>query len=326
MFNKFMRDSAKFWASEYKLGGFRFDLMGLHDLDTMQELTEDLKEVNDHIVVYGEPWTGGGTPLASELQAKTDNIAKFEGYGAFSDYLRDNLIKSGMHGAAETGWADGAAVIMEANNVVKGLRGCPTASSDPMPDKVVSYVTCHDNYTLYDRFVAADTANATKHTEEQYEAMALLAQSSAALAQGTFFMLAGEEMLRTKGGDHNSYDSGYEVNALNYEWKVNHPEMFEFYKLLISLKQTCPGLHLDAASAKEMAFTLLNKRDAIIYDVEGIDGDIYRIALTSPERKKNDTANFAGFELVASSLGETELSSETLLRDGEVIIAVSHPK
>lgn len=235
MFRKFMIDSTCFWAKEYKLGGFRFDLMGLHDLETMNLLTAELKKINPNIVVNGEPWTGGTSGLDSAKQCVSSNVNNFQGYGCFNDKMRDGLIKGGLSAATERGWA------MDVNSsttaIVDGIKGNLTSSWGE-PDKTINYVTCHDNYCLYDRMKAAGITDETKIKRNSTLANAVVFTS-----EGLSFMLAGEECTRTKGGNSNSYNASYQVNEINYERKLNNLDTFENYKALIKFKQDTKALH-----------------------------------------------------------------------------------
>ena len=315
MFAKFMKDSTAFWAKEYKLGGFRFDLMGLHDIDTMNDLTAKLKAINPSIAVYGEPWTGGESGLSGQYQAKQANIDKFVGFGAFNDKIRDGLIAGGMAGAGDLGWTDGFASDEDVTAIINGLKGGISATEID-PDKNISYVTCHDNYTLYDRYVA--TGRFTDKT--QIQNMALVSQSVAALSQGTFFMLAGEEFLRTKGGDHNSYKSSYKVNELDYALKVAHPEMMDYYKKLIDLKKNCPGLHLGAAEAKNLKVQADVDNNAITLEFKGQGTEAYKAVIVGPKAEAK-TFDFNGYSVYARSNGSGELTAATPLAASTVLIA-----
>ena len=244
MFRKFMIDSATFLAEEYKLGGYRFDLMAVHDLETMNLLTAACKEINPNITIYGEPWAGG-TTAKSVGMATQANASKYQGYGQFNDQMRDALIKGGLNSNAAKGWVSNDEEIAEKDVEViqKGMKGITSGASKDAttdPNKTVNYVTCHDNFTLVDRFEAAGISSLSTRNK-----MAVLANSVVFTSQGTSFMLAGEEMLRTKGGDHNSYCSSYKVNELNYDLKVAYPKQFEAYQKLIALKQNVDGLHLN---------------------------------------------------------------------------------
>ena len=238
MFRKFMIDSTAFWMKEYKLGGFRFDLMGLHDLDTMEQLSANLKTINTHAVVYGEPWQGGTSPLPSGKCAKQDNLKQFVGYGCFNDKLRDGLVKGGLNSASSKGWAMGTSDVGMVSDIYNGMCG-RTSSILGEADKTVNYVTCHDNYCLYDRYKAAGITD-----EEVIRKNAVLANAVVFTSQGTTFMLGGDEILRTKGGNSNSYNASYKVNEIDYALKVKNLDIFETYKKLINFKQTCDAMHL----------------------------------------------------------------------------------
>ena len=279
MFKKFMVDSTEFWASEYKLGGFRFDLMAIHDTKAMDALTVNLQEkVNPNLAVYGEPWAGGGIALPSTFNsANQDHMNSFKGYGAFNDQLRNALIKGGMGGFENKGWSTNKDSIdnNDVNTVKLGIAG-KTRSNNTDASKSIQYVTCHDNFTLYDRVVATkqglDDATIKK--------MAILSNSVILTSQGVTFFLAGEEFLRTKGGDHNSYSSSYEVNELDYSLKIKHQDMMEIYKKLIWLKQN-NALLGDKVAGKINVQTYDNDGSVIFYDLgdyvvfhhNGVGGD-----------------------------------------------------
>lgn len=274
MFRKFMIDSACFWAKEYKLGGFRFDLMGLHDIETMNLLTAELKKINPNIVVYGEPWTGGTSTLSSNVQATQANGNKYDGYGQFNDQMRDALIKGGMCGKEELAWITNDKKVdkTDLNKIISGLKGFTAATASISdPDKTVNYVTCHDNYTLYDRIKAAGIAD-----ETTVEKMAVLANSVVFTSQGTTFMLAGEEFLRTKQGNSNSYNASYAVNELDYSLKVANQNVFNVYKKLIAFKQDVNALHL--GKDEVASITVGSEQDGAIITVSFTDGEkSYRI-------------------------------------------------
>lgn len=280
MFRKFMIDSTAFWTSEYKLGGFRFDLMAIHDTETMNQVTASAKAINPHIVIYGEPWAAGTTAMPSSLkQAGQSNLELFEGYGAFNDKLRDSLISGGLAALYDRAWVTQTKYPVAPGEVVNGIKG-ETGSFSTDPDKAVSYVTCHDNYTMHDRVVVADLANDSIPVEkyksnETIKKMNALAYSIVFTSQGTSFMLAGEEMLRTKivydkdgnpvnavnaSGETlnipsltgNSYNSSYKTNEINYELKVDNFDLFTTYQKLIALKQNAEGLKSKQANEVEV--------------------------------------------------------------------------
>lgn len=326
MFRKFMIDSVCFWAKEYKLGGFRFDLMGLHDMETMELLVDALEKINPNIVVYGEPWTGGTSPLPNSQKANQANGAKFEGYGQFNDQMRDALIKGGLSGDSDMGWVTNRLTVSggDMGSIMHGLKG-ETNYSITNPNTTVNYVTCHDNYTLYDRIKAAGIKD-----EATVKKMAVLANSVVFTSNGTTFMLAGEEFLRSKGGDKNSYESSYKVNELDYSLKITNAGVFEVYKKLIEFKTTCSGLHLEEGEiAANYVVTALNGGSAFQIDVKDVaNGREYRIVhANGTVRDKNVVkVDFSGYTLWLDTLAPTfnvttKLSNKTNVQAYQTIIA-----
>ncbi|MDY2913501.1 MAG: type I pullulanase [Candidatus Enteromonas sp.] len=335
MFRKFMIDSTTYWAKEYKLGGFRFDLMGLHDVETMNLLTAACQKVFPEIIIYGEPWMGGTSTDDYESAAQA-NGNKYVGYGQFNDGLRDSLIKGGLNAAESKGWATDLLDehSKDMSSLVAGIKGTTLSNGEiPDPNKTVNYVTCHDNYTLYDR-IAYNWGNRAQF-RPFVKKMAMLAQSIVFTSQGTAFMLSGEEFLRTKGGDHNSYESSYEVNELNYSLKVQNFDMFEHYQKLIRLKQTVSGLHLNQEEASKLQISFSSSKDLITYEiVDEASGKTYKIAhqATWTLTKKDDVlvlenptpVDFSSYSQVYLDTGENKavLGASTILEAGQTLIAV----
>lgn len=324
MMRKFMKDSVAFWAKEYKLGGFRFDLMGLHDLETMKEISEKAMEVNPNIVIYGEPWQGGTSTLSDTDSAKQINGNRYEGYGAFNDQLRDALIRGGLSGDKDLGWVTNMSKPIEAeyqNKLLSGVKGTVLTGATTIadPDKTVSYVTCHDNYTLYDRIKATGIIK----DEEVIEKMNALANNVVLTSQGTSFLLAGEEMLRSKNGDKNSYSSSYQVNELDYSLKIKHPSLFKNYQKMIALKKNCNLLHLDKEGIKGISPTLNAKGSVLQYVLEDkATGKTIKI-IHGNALAKGETVDLEGYRPYWSSAnGETkELTKTTDLSAYETIVA-----
>lgn len=315
MMRKFITDSVCFWAEEYKLGGFRFDLMGVHDVQTMNELAEALKGINENIVVYGEPWEGGTSALPTDKQADQANVSQLVGVGAFNDVMRDALIKGGLNSASATGWVTNSNKVND-NDIAAILNGLQGKTNDSItdPNHTLNYVTCHDNFTLYDRIEAAGVKDA-----DTIAKMAVLANAVVMTSNGTSFMLAGEEFLRTKGGDHNSYQSSYRVNELNYGLKIKYLDVFKTYQSLIAFKKDTQSLHLEkdqmsaysvkklaGGSAIEITFTE-NSREYKIIHANGTLGSL--------------TVDFAGYEQVLDTLGSANLSAQTAISPYQTIIA-----
>ncbi len=246
MFRKFMVDSVSFWAEEYNLDGFRFDLMGLHDLQTMDQVEKAVHAINPNAIIYGEGWTMGATGDGSP-QANQSNIKKIEALegaagsvSVFNDAIRDGL-KGSVFDKLSQGYISGE---FEANEGkvqfgILGGSGTPVGGWTVTNASVINYMSAHDNHTLWDKLALSNANN----TVEERLAMNRLGAAILMISQGTPFWQAGEEMLRTKGGDENSYKSSDEVN--NIDWEALVPgsdayEMMEYYRGLIALRKEYP--------------------------------------------------------------------------------------
>ena len=281
MYRKFMIDSTKFWTETYKLDGFRFDLMGLHDVPTMNQVVSAVKQINPNITVFGEAWIMSTAAQSGTVLANQSNTQQFVGYGQFNDKGRDALLSGGLSPKYTKGWMNSETNPVSTSDLVEMMKGM-THNVTNSPDKSTTYATCHDNYTLHDRGIAAGI-----YDEEKLEGANVIANSTVMMSQGTSFMLAGEEMLRTKivydteGNpvvdesvtsetvyqvSENSYASSYKTNELNYSWKVNHPELMETYKKLIALKQNIPdlGLNESQVASSETFSVTTDRHDTVI--------------------------------------------------------------
>jgi len=324
MFRKFMIDSAKFWTKEYKLGGFRFDLMGLHDLKTMDQLAKECKEINKSIAIYGEPWTGGTSTLSDDSSAKQINGKFYNGYGQFNDQLRDSLIKGGLNSASALGWVDNLNNKMSTSDLEKlqgGIKGITILDNNSItdPDKNVSYVTCHDNYTLADRFLA--TLN-FERADARVKKMNVLANSVVFTSQGTSFMLSGEEFLRTKGGDSNSYESSYQVNELNYALKLKNIDMYASYQKLIALKKEFDGLHQDSSTNRDIDYAQSSDANQISYTLKGSNKEYLIIHNNGYSESTLPSRDLSGYALYLDTIDSAKvLSSNTKFSAFETLIA-----
>ncbi|MBT8219883.1 MAG: type I pullulanase, partial [Bacteroidia bacterium] len=250
MMRKFMRESVDYWAREYHLDGFRFDLMGIHDIETMNLITDDLKKLNPNIFVYGEGWTGGDSPLPYDQRALKAHTQQTPQLSAFSDDIRDGL-KGSVFDEHDTGFVTGK-LGME-YSILFGVIGSiyhdqmnygeVNYSDEPWADEPwqsVSYVSCHDNHTLFDKL----KISRPDASDEEINKMHKLANAIVLTTQGISFLHAGVEMMRTKGGEHNSYNKPDEVNRIDWQWKVDHRDIFEYYQNLIALRKNHPGFRL----------------------------------------------------------------------------------
>ena len=245
MFRKYMVDSVKYWMTEYHVDGFRFDLMAIHDIETMAQIEKAVHEINPSAIIYGEGWAGGTVAIPSSEQATQGNISKISAtnhaagsISVFNDSIRDGL-KGSVFSLITRGYINGSPSTETANKVSFGLKGGVKTSGTSWSVKnsmVVNYMSAHDNYTLWDKLEASN-AGASR---SDLLAMQRLGASILMISKGTPFMLAGEEMLRTKDGDGNSYMSSDAINNIN--WEALTPDSDEyrmamFYRDLIAMRQ-----------------------------------------------------------------------------------------
>ena len=267
-----MRDyivnSVKYWADEYHIDGFRFDLMAIHDVDTMNEVASELKKINPSIFVYGEGWTAGDSPLAPERRALKENVSKMTDIAVFSDDIRD-AVKGHYTNAADRGFATGkpgqeetvkiGIVAATAHPQVDYSKGnnskFPYASS---PEMIVNYVSCHDDLMLTDKL----RKSMPEESDSVRQAAAKLAQTIIFTSQGTPFMFAGEEIFRDKQGVHNSYKSPDSINAIDWNLKAKNLDLFNYYKGLIALRKAHPAFRMTSAKdiAKNLVFDKIDSK------------------------------------------------------------------
>lgn len=253
MMRKYICESVAYWASEYHLDGFRFDLMGIHDIATMNEVAKTVKAVNPKIFIYGEGWTAGDSPLPELQRALKKHTAQMPQISAFSDDIRDGL-KGSVFEEDSTGFVSGA-FNTEASvkfGIVGSIEhpqinyGSVNYSDAPWtnePWQAVSYVSCHDNHTLYDKL----KISRKDASEQDIIKMDKLANAIILTSQGIPFLHAGAEMLRTKNGAHNSYNLPDEINQINWNWKSRHQNVFAYYQNLIQLRKAHPAFFMPSA-------------------------------------------------------------------------------
>ena len=243
MMRKFIVDSIKFWAQEYKIDGFRFDLMALHDIDTMKEVESQAKIINPNIIIYGEPWTGGPSSLRPSKQLRKGSQKGMQ-VSVFNDDLR-NAIK-GDNDGSWVGFVNGGEGLE--SEIKKGIVGginiiMKYSNFAQDPGEAINYVSSHDNLCLYDKFEKSNPNN----TPLEREKMNRLALSIILTSQGVPFIQGGTEILRTKQGNHNSYNAGDAVNEIRWSRKAEYAETYEYIKGLIALRKSQKVMTLDNA-------------------------------------------------------------------------------
>ena len=253
MMRRFMIESVKYWVKEYHIDGFRFDLMGCHDIETMNEIRQALDTIDPSIFIYGEGWSAGQCALPTEQLGVKANISRMPRIAAFSDEIRDALrgpfdddtkggflagvpdceesIKFGIVGAIDHPQVD-----MSKVNYSKA----PWATE---PTQMMSYVSCHDDMCLVDRL----KASIPNLGDDELIRLDLLAQTAVFTSQGVPFMLSGEELLRSKKGVHNSFESPDSINQLDWKNLERYPQVFKYYQDLIALRKHHPAFRLGDA-------------------------------------------------------------------------------
>ena len=281
----FIVNSVKYWAEEYHIDGFRFDLMAIHDTETMNRVARELKEINPSIFVYGEGWTAGASPLPVERRALKENVAKMDGIAVFSDDIRD-AVKGHYSNAAERGFVTGkpgneetikiGIVASTAHPQVDYSKGNNSKFAyASAPTQIINYVSCHDDLTLTDKLAKSMPGS----TEADRQRAAKLAQTIVFTSQGTPFMFAGEEVFRDKKGVHNSYKSPDSINAIDWTLKQKNAELFNYYKELIKLRKAHPAFRMTTAEdiARNIVFDKVSEPNLVSYTIKNnANGDEWK--------------------------------------------------
>ena len=280
MMRRFMIESVKYWIQEYHIDGFRFDLMGCHDIETMNAIREAVDSIDPHIFIYGEGWSAGQCALpTSELGVKA-NTALMPRIAAFSDDMRDAL--RGPF-SDDTKGAFLAGIPGEEMSLMAGIAGMAehpqvdyakvNYSDKPYaaePTQMIAYVSCHDDMCLVDRLQASIPGIGN----DELIRLDLLAQTAVFTSQGVPFMLSGEELLRTKLGVHNSYNSPDSINHLDWTNKERYPQVFNYYKGLIDLRRQHPAFRLGKAELVRKHLQFLPAQDCLVaYRLHDVPGD-----------------------------------------------------
>jgi pullulanase len=268
MVSKFIVDSVKYWASEYNLSGFRFDLMGLHDLDTMTKVRNELNKIDPSIVIIGEGWNMGTHP--EEIRSTQRNIKKLPGIAVFNDQIRDG-VKGSVFDSTNKGFATGDYI--KNLSVRAGIVGniqfsneLSPAFTTLSPAQSVNYVEAHDNNTLEDkiRLSVADI------NDDEVARLHRLASSIPILAQGIPFIHAGQEFQRSKNGDSNSYKSSDKINALNWDLVTTNAVSRSYFKGLIEIRKNHPVFRLSTSAQVKASLNFLKTPNAVIaYELNG---------------------------------------------------------
>ena len=336
----FIVNSVRYWVSEYHIDGFRFDLMAIHDTETMNQVAAAVRAINPSVFVYGEGWTAGDSPLPVEERALKVNVDKMTGVAVFSDDIRD-AVKGHYSAAEDRGFASGkpgneetvkiGIVASTAHPQVDYSKGnnakAPYASS---PEQIINYVSCHDDLCLTDK-LAKSMPDVSEETRMR---VARLAQTIVFTSQGVPFMFAGEEIFRDKKGVHNSYKSPDTINAIDWNTKLDRREQFDYYRKLIALRKAHPALRMTTAEdiANNIKFDDTAEPNLISYSIlNNANGDEWgeiKLIFNGSDTAKTVEVDKASWLVVATDgnidpegLGETAGGSVEVAAYSATILA-----
>lgn len=349
LMREFMLESVKYWIDEYHIDGFRFDLMGVHDIETMQQIRAEVNKIDPSIYIYGEGWSAGSCAYPVDKLAMKANTQQLNGIAAFSDDMRDALrgpfsddhkgaLLAGIPGEEESlkfgivgGIAHPQVDMTKVNYDKKPWTNNPTEQ--------ISYVSCHDDMCLVDRLKASIPSLTDKNIPEKERTAELiridqLAQTAVFTSQGVPFILSGEEMLRDKKGVHNSYNSSDSINHLDWNNLQRYPQLFTYYKNLILLRKNHPAFRLATGDKVRQHLEFLpavNSKDVkqdclvgfLLKDLQGIDAWKTIVVIYNFNKEAKEMAIPEGNYTIAccngaiDEAGLGEVSGKEVLVDGQ---------
>lgn len=349
LMREFMLESVKYWIDEYHIDGFRFDLMGVHDIETMQQIRAEVNKIDPSIYIYGEGWSAGSCAYPVDKLAMKANAQQLNGIGAFSDDMRDALrgpfsddhkgaLLAGIPGEEESlkfgivgGIAHPQVDMTKVNYDKKPWTNNPTEQ--------ISYVSCHDDMCLVDRLKASIPSLTDKNIPEKERTAELiridqLAQTAVFTSQGVPFILSGEEMLRDKKGVHNSYNSPDSINHLDWNNLQRYTQLFTYYKNLIQLRKNHPAFRLATGDKVRQHLEFLpavNSKDVkqdclvgfLLKDLQGIDAWKTIVVIYNFNKEAKEMAIPEGNYTIAccngtiDEAGLGEVSGKEVLVDGQ---------
>ena len=349
LMREFMLESVKYWIDEYHIDGFRFDLMGVHDIETMQQIRAEVNKIDPSIYIYGEGWSAGSCAYPVDKLAMKANTQQLNGIAAFSDDMRDALrgpfsddhkgaLLAGIPGEEESfkfgivgGIAHPQVDMTKVNYDKKPWTNNPTEQ--------ISYVSCHDDMCLVDRLKASIPSLTNKNIPEKERTAELiridqLAQTAVFTSQGVPFILSGEEMLRDKKGVHNSYNSPDSINHLDWNNLQRYPQLFAYYKNLIQLRKNHPAFRLATGDKVRQHLEFLpavNSKDVkqdclvgfLLKDLQGIDAWKTIVVIYNFNKEAKEMAIPEGNYTIAccngtiDEAGLGEVSGKEVLVDGQ---------
>ena len=330
MMRKFMIESVKYWIKEYHIDGFRFDLMGCHDIETMNEIRKAVDAIDPTIFIYGEGWSAGQCALPTEQLGVKANISKMPRIAAFSDEIRDAL-RGPFDDDKKSAWLDKG---IETESLKFGIVGAIAHPQVDMskvnysktpwatePTQMMAYVSCHDDMCLVDRL----RASIPGISNEELIRLDLLAQTAVFTSQGVPFMLSGEELLRSKKGVHNSFESPDSINRLDWKNLQRYPQVFKYYQDLIALRKHHPAFRLGDAHLVRKHLEFLDAPKGVVAfrlkDYAGRDDWRNIIVILNPNREQASVNLPKAMYTIVCQNGEINEASTSKLFGRRAIVA-----
>jgi pullulanase len=343
MVRNYIVNSLKYWITEYHIDGFRFDLMGIFDLETMRIIREELNRLDSGIIIYGEGWIADVSPMPEMYRAVKRNISQLEGIAVFNDDFRDAL-KGDFGNKRSKGFISGLTLREEAVKfgIVAAvwhpqiIYNYVETSNYPwakQPDQCINYISCHDNYTLWDKLLFS----LPRASDEELRQRIKLAGAIILTSQGIPFLHGGIEFCRTKYGNGNSYKSPDSVNQFDWSQKKTYYDVFEYYKKIIRLRKHHPAFRMTNSDdiARNIVFSAEYQFGVVAYFLDGAKaGDTWKriyivfnantitVKVTLPEGRfriiaRGDEFSDNGIGLIAEKSVDVDAISMMLLVDSE---------
>lgn len=275
MMRRFMVESVKFWINEYHIDGFRFDLMGIHDIETMKAIRAAIDEIDPSITIHGEGWAAGPCQIPEQDQALKQHVDQMDGIAVFSDDIRDAMRGNWVEGNAG-GFLTGNGFEESIKFGVAGATNHPQIDTTKIvhasrayalsPSQVINYVSCHDDPCVVDKLLSINP----KFTTKQIIRMAELGQTIVFTSQGVPFIYAGEEILRNKKGVHNTYQSPDSINQIDWNNKAVYADYYSYMRSLVDMRKTHPAFRMNDAEiiAKAIRF-IETPANVVAYTIDG---------------------------------------------------------
>lgn len=336
MVRHYIIESVKFWANEYHIDGFRFDLMGIHDIETMNCLRKELLKIDPTIFVYGEGWLAADSPLPPEKRAVKENVGQMEGIAVFNDEFRDGL-KGSTFDEQEPGYASGN-INGHYEPVKYGIVGGtqhPQISYDGLlycdgpyagaPSQMINFVSCHDGYTLVDKLKLSVQG---EQAADELIPIVKLVYTVLLTSQGIPFIRGGDEIMQDKQGEPNSFKSPDTVNQINWSFKAKSREVFDYIKGLIKLRKAHPAFRIPTVEGLEQYLHFMDTGDSgvIAYTLgKYANGDEWKEILVAYNGNRHQTEFYIPEQdwIVVCRDGRINIDDQEHLYGGNIQIAPS---